>query len=184
MINNSRKNKVLYFLCLYPAILYIVAFSIFPLIFATILTFFSGHGNDLQFSGFENYTKIANDLVFKNALGNTFLFALIIVPIGITLSLLIAFLLFKIRNKKAARVFTSFFYLPSITSPVVYSLFFKQIVYSDSFFSKILKIIFFYSAGNECFAKCNIGNFLHWFYMCLGMDRFFCYITLLFNPKP
>lgn len=67
--------------------------------------------NTPQFVGLANYVKLlTNDPIFKKALFNTFFYALITVPLGMLLSLFLAYLL--TRKIRGMKVFRTVYYLP------------------------------------------------------------------------
>lgn len=79
--------------------------------------------NSPKFIGFENYQRLFSDSEMFRTLGNTFKYALITVPIGVFLSLLVAVMLnTKIRGKNA---FRGIYFLPVITAPTAVALVWK-----------------------------------------------------------
>ncbi|WLE00760.1 sugar ABC transporter permease (plasmid) [Agrobacterium leguminum] len=70
-----------------------------------------------KFIGFDNYTRLAADPVFWQALGNLFRFTVLVLPLQCGFALLVAIAL---NQKLPFRgLFRSVFFLPSITSMVV-----------------------------------------------------------------
>lgn len=132
------RNRLSRFLFIAPSLLYVVFFIYVPLIFAIVLSLHTGRGNELHFSGMDNYVQLLHDVTFKEAIKNSLLFVILIVPLVLTLSLCICICLNKIRSERLKDIILIIFYFPCVTSPVVYSLFFKQLVYSDGIVSRIL----------------------------------------------
>lgn len=114
----------------------IVTFIFYPMVQSLITSFQSGMGNNLQYSGLKNYTRLLTDATFKKAVGNTFLYLIVQVPIMIILALFISVLL----NDKALK-FRGFFrtaiFLPCVTSLVAYSIVIKSIFASDGLVNKL-----------------------------------------------
>ena len=102
-----------------PAIVGMIAFAAWPIMQSMYYSFTDF--NVLQppyFIGFDNYTDLINDRVYKIAIRNTLYMVLIGLPIHLIFDFLMAFLLnTKIRGLSLYR---TIFYLPSIT-PVVAS---------------------------------------------------------------
>lgn len=143
------KGKLSRFLFIAPSVIYIVVFIYIPLIAAIILSLHTGRGNDLSFSGMENYQQLLDDVTFIGAVKNSLFFVILIVPLVLILSLCICACLNHIRSERLKDVALIILYFPCITSPVVYSLFFKQLVYSDGIISRVLvKLNFPIEGGN------------------------------------
>ena len=66
---------------------------------------------------------------------------LFLVPLIILISIYLAYQIYKLKSEKLQNLFTTILYIPCITSPVAYSLFFKQIAYSDGILSNYLRFI-------------------------------------------
>lgn len=80
---------------LLPATILIFAMSFYPMIQAFILSFKSGIGNNLVWSGLSNYKRLLGDGVFKTAMVNNFVYLIIQVPVMLILAILLAVLLNK-----------------------------------------------------------------------------------------
>lgn len=78
-----------------------------------------------KFLGLRNYIELARDPVFRIALANTFLFAIYYVPPMLALSLGLA--IFVNRQTRAASFFKTVYFLPVVTSFVVFALIFRWI---------------------------------------------------------
>ncbi|MAE08578.1 MAG: sugar ABC transporter permease [Bacteroidetes bacterium] len=114
------KNKIYWrVLFLSPPLFVFSVFVLFPLLnsFYYSFTDWNGFNFDYNFIGFENYTRIASDNLFQNAIINTIIWLLsaIIIPtiLGLWLALLIDS---KVRG---TNIFKSIFYLPICLSAVV-----------------------------------------------------------------
>ena len=120
-----------------PSVILIVAFVFYPMVQALITSFQTGAGNNLTFTGIDNYKRLLTDTTFRKALFNTVLYLIIQVPIMIILALIISSML---NNKKLK--FKGFFrtaiFLPCVTSLVAYSIVFKSLFATDGFVNAIL----------------------------------------------
>lgn len=108
-----------------------------PMVQSFLLSMQSGSGNQLHYAGLDNYQRMLTDTTFHKALGNTFLYLLIQVPVMILLALFLSVLLNDSRLR-----FRSFFriaiFLPCVTSLVSYSLIMKSIFSGDGLVNQLL----------------------------------------------
>ncbi len=112
----KRNNTLWGYLFLTPQLLGLLAFALIPLGFALVLSFTNWDGFGAKtFIGLENFIGQFNNPVFWKALWNTVLYTILYIPIGISLSLLLAIALNKIKGKEFYRVL---FFMPVVTSSV------------------------------------------------------------------
>lgn len=119
------------------SILFISLFVFYPTVQSFITSLKSGAGNNLKFVGLGNYTRLLADETFKKAVGNTFLYLIVQVPVMIVLALIIATALNDPKLKFKGFFRTSIF-LPCITSLVAYSIIMKSIFASNGLVNKFL----------------------------------------------
>ena len=114
-----------------------LVFILYPVINSFFLSFHSVKGIVQKFNGFNNYKRMFQDVLFYKALGNTFIYLIIQVPIMLTLGMFLATLL----NSKKLR-FKTFFrtaiFLPCVTSLVAYSVLFKMIFAPNGIINHLL----------------------------------------------
>ncbi|BBF45205.1 nucleoside ABC transporter, permease protein 1 [Lachnospiraceae bacterium KM106-2] len=149
-----------------PSICLIVLFVFYPMIQAFITSFKTGVGDGLQFSGLANYKRLLTDSTFKKALGNTFLFLIIQVPIMILLALVISSML-NDKKLKFRGFFRTAIFLPCVTSLVAYSIIFKSLFANDGFVNAALMNLHLISSPinwltNAVFAKILIIIAITW----------------------
>jgi len=112
-------------------------FILYPVINSFFLSFHSVKGIVQKFNGINNYKRMFQDVLFYKALGNTFIYLIIQVPIMLTLGMFLATLL----NSKKLR-FKTFFrtaiFLPCVTSLVAYSVLFKMIFAPNGIINHLL----------------------------------------------
>ncbi|WP_458463259.1 carbohydrate ABC transporter permease, partial [Paenibacillus sp.] len=89
----QKKNNLTGWAFVLLAVVGIVAFYFYPMIQALLLSFKSGVGANLEFSGLSNYKRLLVDTTFRTALSNTFIYLIIQVPVMIILGLFISVLL-------------------------------------------------------------------------------------------
>lgn len=127
----AKRDKVAYFLSAPFFILFFI-FTVLPVVISFYYSF--TYYNMLQrpvFMGIENYVKLLfYDDIFKTALKNTLVFAIITAPIGYLLSLMVAWFINELSGKVRS-VFVLLFYAPSISGNVY--LVWKLLFSSDSY---------------------------------------------------
>jgi lactose/L-arabinose transport system permease protein len=122
-----------------PTIIFTFFLSYFPLFFSFVLSLFKGRILDLTFYGFSNYINLFKDNIFFITIKNSILFTILTVPLIILFSLFIASKINALKAGKIEEIVTTIMFLPCTISPVTYSLFFKQISYSNGIISNILR---------------------------------------------
>ena len=123
-------------------------FVFYPMVQSLIMSLKSGKGNNLKFSGLENYIRMFSDPTLIKAVGNTFIFLLVQVPIMIILALIIASVL-NDKKLKFSGFFRTAIFLPCVASLVGYSVIIKSIFSSDGLVNKLLMSIHFISVPIE-----------------------------------
>ncbi|MBS4201201.1 sugar ABC transporter permease [Bacillus sp. FJAT-49732] len=126
------KETVKAFLYLFPALLIIEVFTIYPIIKSFLMSFYADYDffNDVVHRyGFDNFVFLWNDLVFHKALKNTLIFVLGVVPISIILSLWIAIMLNSITLLN--KFFRAIYFIPFVTSVVAVSIVWRWIFHSN-----------------------------------------------------
>ena len=117
-----RTNSVLwgYFFVL-PSLLMFLIFSLYPMVDSIVLSFQRLRLTGREWVGLQNYARLLDETAFFTILTNTFLYALLIVPIGVLLALAMSVLIFRLPAA-AQTFFKSAFYLPVVTSGLVLSM--------------------------------------------------------------
>ena len=141
-MNNSleKKNGIWGWVFITIPCLLIFAFAFYPMVESFFLSFQSGKGMVTKFVGLQNYKRLFTDPMFKQALGNTFLYLIVQVPIMLMLGIFIANLLNS--PKLAARgLYRTAIFLPCVTSLVAYSILFKSLFAVDGVINDFLRAI-------------------------------------------
>ena len=114
--SHKKKNDTIEaYAFLAPALLLFVVFTVAPFILSFVFAFTDYNG--VEFSGFvgtENFKLILQDKYFMSSLKNVLVFAIFYVPLSIISSLIISFLVSKIKIKH--NIFKVILYIPSLTS--------------------------------------------------------------------
>jgi multiple sugar transport system permease protein len=105
------------YLFIFPAMALFLVFTVFPVIFAFVLSF-SKYDilTPIRWVGLQNYGRLLTDDLFWRAVGNVTYYALLYVPLMIGLSLLLAMALN--RRMPGMTFFRTLYYLPGVTSSV------------------------------------------------------------------
>ena len=132
-------------LYLLPAILFLGAFMVYPLIDVFIYSFEEGFNFASQSYfgiGFYNYQYVLSDPYFVQALQNTFILVFITVPLSTLIALLISLGLSSI--KAVRNLFQTIYFLPYVTNTLavglVFMILFKPTAYSDGLVNAFLGI--------------------------------------------
>ena len=139
MENRSYKA----WLYLLPAVLFLGAFLVYPLIDVFIYSFEEGYNSASQTYfgiGGYNYSYVLHDPYFLQALKNTLTLVLFTVPLSTAIALLISVGLSSIQ--KLRDLFQTIYFLPYVTNTLavglVFMILFKQTPYTDGFANLIL----------------------------------------------
>ena len=137
------KNNLKGWLYLLPAILFLGAFTVYPLIDVFVYSMEEGYNFASQSFfgvGSYNFSYVLHDPYFLQALKNTFILVVITVPVSTGLALLISVGLSSI--KKLRELFQTVYFLPYVTNTLavglVFMILFKQTPYSDGLANTVL----------------------------------------------
>ncbi len=133
----TKKQNLMGWAFLAPATILIFVMSFYPMIRAFILSLETGTGKNMRFTGLSNYTRMFQDKVFLQSIGNTFLYLIIQVPIMLILAILLAQLLNN-KDLKFKGFFRTCVFLPCATALVSYSLIFRSLFAVDGFVNSVL----------------------------------------------
>ena len=128
---------------LLPALLFLVAFMVYPLVDVFIYSFEEGYNSASQTYngiGLYNYKYVLRDPYFLQAVKNTFILVAVTVPISTALALVISVALNSIE--KLRNMFQTIYFLPYVTNTLavglVFMILFKQTPYTDGLMNLIL----------------------------------------------
>ena len=126
----STEMKIFPYVMIAPNLLIFLIFIAVPAVFGLVysLTDWGGIG-ELNFIGFSNYAELFTDHRFWISMRQTFLYAIISLPLIMVVSLLLATLLVKSIHGRG--FFRAVFYWPSMISYIVVGLLF-QFIFGDS----------------------------------------------------
>ncbi len=125
----SAENQPKAWLYLMPAMIIVTMFTIYPLFRSFWLSFQKGSLLRLSFTGLDNYKTVLTDPVFHTAMKNTSIYAFIVVPVALIISLVISWLIFeKIKHKN---FFETTFFIPYVTSTLAIGIVFRYLFNGD-----------------------------------------------------
>lgn len=110
----------------------------FALTFALSFAKWSGLG-PIRWIGLENYADQLTDPVFLRSIVNTFIIALITVPVGLGASIVVATLLEKLKTRA---LYLVMFFAPVVTSSIAVAMIWQQMLRADGLISESLAAIF------------------------------------------
>ncbi|MEO2078531.1 MAG: sugar ABC transporter permease [Bacillus sp. (in: firmicutes)] len=145
---NRAKNAVIGWSFVIVASVMICLFYFYPMLQALILSFQSGTGANLTFTGFDNYARLLKDPTFLTTVKNTVIYLIIQVPIMIILALFLSVLLNN-KTLKYKGLFRTAIFLPCVTSLVAYSVIFKYLFGHDGMINIMLMKLSLISAPIE-----------------------------------
>ena len=139
-----EKKNLKAWLYLLPAILFLGAFMVYPLVDVFVYSFEEGYNSASQqfygVGGF-NYAYVLHDPYFLQALKNTFILVIITVPVSTGLALLISVGLSSIRRLRD--LFQTVYFLPYVTNTLavglVFMILFKKTPYSDGLVNLLIQ---------------------------------------------
>ena len=140
-----KKNNLKAWLYLLPALLFLIAFLVYPLIDVLVYSLEEGYNFASQTYygvGTYNYSYVLHDPYFLQAVKNTFLLVVITVPVSTGLALLISAGLSSIRPLK--ELFQTIYFLPYVTNTLavglVFMILFQKTEYTDGLMNLILSL--------------------------------------------
>ena len=107
------------YLAITPAVVIILLIGLFPIVYSAVVSFQNINmlEEDTSFSGLLNYQRLITDDRFWLALGHTFIFLAIALPVELILGLLLAYLF--LDRMPGRQVFVALLVLPVVISPIV-----------------------------------------------------------------
>ncbi len=139
------KNNLKAWLYLLPAILFLGAFMVYPLIDVLIYSVEEGYNSASQTYfgvGLYNYSYVLHDPYFLQAVKNTFILVIITVPLSTGFALLISLALNSIKWLR--NLFQTIYFLPYVTNTLavglVFMILFKKTAYTDGLVNLMLRL--------------------------------------------
>lgn len=138
------KKNLTAWLCLLPALAFLLVFMVYPLADVFIYSFEEGYNFASQSYfgvGLYNYDYVLHDPYFIQALKNTFIIVIITVPLSTGIALLISLELSNIKHIRD--FFQTVYFLPYVTNTLavglVFMILFKKTPYSDGLVNMLIQ---------------------------------------------
>ena len=131
-MNHAKRigRKIEPYLYLLPAFIFLIGFVYYPFVKNgwLSLNIVNQFRNIKEFAGLRNYVRVLTDPEFLQAIGNTFIYALVTIPVSMVIAYLLACLARK--KRKASLVYEVLFALSMATSDAVIAVIF-QLMYNE-----------------------------------------------------
>ena len=133
---NEKREKLMGYLMAMPAIVLLIAFTVYPLCYLAYRSFFGGSiiSKNPKFVGFENYVALVESADFHQVLVNTAIYTVITVGLTMVLAIVIAVWLNGKRNSKMNGITQTLIFTPHIISMVSVSTLFLWLMDSKNGF--------------------------------------------------
>lgn len=135
-----KKKNITPWLFIAPALIFILCFSIYPLIETIYLSFMTTKRGDIVFAGLQNFKRLLSDQYFYTSLKNSLIYLIIQVPIMTLLAILLAMSLHN-GITKLKGLFRTIYFIPFIVESVAYSLIFVLLFQERGVINFLLSII-------------------------------------------
>lgn len=135
-----KKKNIIPWLFIAPALIFILCFSIYPLIETIYLSFMTTRRGDIIFAGIQNFKRLLSDQYFYTSLKNSLIYLIIQVPIMTLLAILLAMALHN-GITKLKGLFRTIYFIPFIVESVAYSLIFVLLFQERGIINFLLSII-------------------------------------------
>jgi ABC-type sugar transport system permease subunit len=120
-----------------PATLLFCVFMLYPILSSLYCVTRKWKGFTNTFIGLGNFTRMAHDAIFWQAIGHNFIFMVIQIPIMVFLAMVLA----VIRNQGIKRyrgALRIIYFLPCVTSLVAYSVLFRMLLQTNGILNNLL----------------------------------------------
>ncbi|MEY8352785.1 sugar ABC transporter permease [Lachnospiraceae bacterium 54-53] len=133
----GRKQSLAGWAFLTPAVILIAVMSFLPMFQALFLSFKTGIGAGMKWTGGTNYIRMFKDPIFMQALRNNFIYLIIQVPVMLISALVLASLL-NHKDLRFKGLFRTAIFLPCATSLVSYAVIFRSLFAVDGLVNTVL----------------------------------------------
>lgn len=115
--SKPRDDTVRAFVFLAPALFFVLILFIIPFGYNIVISFFDWSiVRDKYFIGLDNYVDVLTSARFANSAGNTVLFTVLTVPVGIVLSLVVALGFSALRLGRGSGILRALYFAPVVAS--------------------------------------------------------------------
>ena len=131
-LTRAQKESRLGWLFVAPATLHLLVFALLPMAYAFVISLYKYQifRENPQFTGIQNYSLALSEDPFRNALWQSFRYALLSVPLGMALALVVA--LMVNQKLRGMAIFRTLYYIPAISSGVAIAMLWTYVFLPDS----------------------------------------------------
>ena len=131
-MTRAQKESRLGWLFVAPATIHLLVFAILPMAFAFAISLYKYQifRENPDFTGIQNYRIALEEGPFRNALWQSFRYALLSVPLGMALALAVA--LMVNQKLRGMAIFRTLFYIPAISSGVAIAMLWTYVFLPDT----------------------------------------------------
>lgn len=141
--------KIVPYLFIFPLFLLLGVFKLYSSFSAIVRSFFEWNGGNISnFVGLDNYIRMMGDTDFWNSLWNLLLITLFSVVKVVTIPLLIAELVMRVRSKRMSDLYKYTFVIPMVVPAMVITLLWQWIYDYNGLLNGILRTIGLVGLGN------------------------------------
>lgn len=119
------------------AVILYTVFMIYPILNSIWLSLHATRGLNSEFVGLDNFKRLLEDPLFRQSLGNNFIFLIVQVPLMTIMGAIFAVML-NSPKLKGRTFFRLALFLPCVTSLVAYSVLFKMMFQADGVVNQLL----------------------------------------------
>ena len=131
-MTRAQKESRLGWLFVAPATIHLLVFALVPMAYAFVISLYKYQifRENPQFTGIQNYSLALSEDPFRNALWQSFRYALLSVPLGMALALVVA-LMFN-QKLRGMAIFRTLYYIPAISSGVAIAMLWTYVFLPDT----------------------------------------------------
>lgn len=118
------------YMFLFPALLFFILFTAYPIAYSFILSLQKSEGNVTNFAGLDNYIRLFKDPIFYESLSNTLIMLVLQVPIMLFFALILAVLM-NSSMLKMKGFFRVAYFSPAVSSLVAAAVIFLLLLNPD-----------------------------------------------------
>lgn len=121
MKETAKKRGLVGLLFTAPSIILVTVFLVVPICMTIYMSFFNRTLKKNTYIGLKNYRRLLSDTTFQRALTNTLLYALILIPCIVLITMILASIIIQ-KKQTIGSVYRGLFYIPTIASGVTVSI--------------------------------------------------------------
>jgi multiple sugar transport system permease protein len=131
-LTRAQKESRLGWLFVAPATIHLLVFALIPMAYAFVISLYKYQifRENPQFTGIQNYSLALSEDPFRNALWQSFRYALLSVPLGMALALVVA--LMVNQKLRGMAIFRTLYYIPAISSGVAIAMLWTYVFLPDT----------------------------------------------------